>query len=65
MLNEHAKRFPNGLLVPERELLVVEVLRRLDRNAEADQRVRRFEARYPGSLHLRRLERTGSATKDR
>jgi hypothetical protein len=65
VLNEHAERFPNGLLVPERELLVIEVLRRLDRNAEADQRVRRFEARYPGSLHLRRLERAGSTADDR
>ena len=57
LLNEHAKRYPNGMLVPERELLVIEVLRKLGRNVEADQRQREFEARYPRSLHLRRLER--------
>lgn len=57
LLDEHAKSFPNGMLVPERELLTIEMLRKLGRNAEAEGRVRQFEARYPGSLHMRRLER--------
>jgi hypothetical protein len=57
LLDEHARRFPSGLLVPEREVLAIEVLRRLGRDAEAERRLRRFEARYPGSIHLRRLER--------
>jgi hypothetical protein len=55
LLEEHAQRFPNGTLVPEREVLAIEVLRRLDRNAEAERRLRAFEARYPESIHLRRL----------
>ena len=56
LLDEHARRFPSGLLVPERELLAIEVLRRVGRSAEAERRLRRFEARYPESIHLRRLE---------
>jgi hypothetical protein len=57
LLDQHAQRFPNGLLVPERELLAIEVLRRLGRDAEAERRAQRFETRYPQSLHRRRLER--------
>ena len=64
LLNEHAKRFPNGMLAPERELLVIEVLRRLGRDAEAATRLRRFETKYPRSLHLRRLERDAASLKD-
>jgi hypothetical protein len=54
-LDEHAQRFPSGTLVPEREVLAIEVLRRLGRSAEAARRLRAFEDRYPGSIHLRRL----------
>lgn len=61
LLDEHAARFPSGLLVPEREVLAIEVLRGLGRNAEAEQRLQRFKARYPKSMHLRRLEQSGSS----
>ena len=63
VLNDHARRFPSGLLVPERELLVIEVLRRLNRDAEADRRAQSFEARYPHSIHRKRLERAGSGAE--
>ena len=59
LLDQHARRFPKGLLVPERELLAIEVLRRLERSAEAERRLRRFQARYPESMHRRRLEERG------
>jgi hypothetical protein len=55
LLHEHAQRFPSGTLAPEREVLFIEVLRRLGRDAEAARRLQAFEARYPGSIHLRRL----------
>jgi hypothetical protein len=60
LLDEHAARFPSGQLAPEREVLRIEALRRLGRTAEANERLRQFEARYPDSIHLRRLQRQGS-----
>jgi hypothetical protein len=56
LLEEHEKHYPNGRLVPEREVLAIEALRSLGRKAEADARLRRFEARYPDSFHLQRLQ---------
>ncbi|MDD9967188.1 MAG: hypothetical protein OXR73_13225 [Myxococcales bacterium] len=56
LLREHSTRFSNGILVPERELLAIEVLRRLGRTREAQRRMRRFETRYPQSIHRQRLE---------
>jgi hypothetical protein len=56
LLDQHAARFPEGLLAPEREVLRIEALRRLGRTAEAEQRLRAFQARYPDSIHLRRLQ---------
>jgi hypothetical protein len=56
LVGEHEKRYPNGRLVPEREVLAIEALRSLGRKAEADARLRRFEARYPDSFHLQRLQ---------
>lgn len=64
LLDEHAKRFPNGLLIPEREVLAIEVLRSLGRSAEAEQRLQRFQKRYPQSIHLRRLEQGRAAERD-
>jgi hypothetical protein len=55
LLEEHARRYPKGVLVPEREVLAIEALRALGRTSEADARLARFEARYPDSLHLERL----------
>lgn len=65
LLNEHAARFPRGMLAPEREVLVIEALRSVGRTSEATERLQQFRARYPKSLHLRRLETgTGGATKN-
>jgi hypothetical protein len=50
---EHARRFPDGALAPEREVLAIEALRALGRNGQADERLRRFRASYPDSLHTR------------
>lgn len=64
LLDEHAKWFPSGTLVPEREVLRIEVLRRLGRDAEAERRLKQFEARYPQSIHLRRLERASGTSAE-
>lgn len=52
---EHQGYYPKGRLVPEREVLAIEALRNLGRKQEADERLKRFEARYPKSIHLQRL----------
>jgi outer membrane biosynthesis protein TonB len=54
-VSEHQTQYQNGRLVPEREVLAIEALRNLGRKAEADERLQKFEARYPSSIHLQRL----------
>lgn len=56
LLTQHAARYPEGQLVPEREVLAIEALRKLGRTQEADARLQRFQAKYPNSLHLQRLQ---------
>jgi hypothetical protein len=62
ILAEHAARFPSGLLGPEREVLRIEVLRKLGRTTEATQRLHQFESKYPESIHLRRLQGDASSS---
>jgi hypothetical protein len=57
LLSRHARWFPAGVLVQERELIAIESLVRLGRDAEANARAQRFAARFPGSAHLQRLKR--------
>lgn len=54
--NEHAKRYPNGLLTQEREVIAVEALVKTGRTAEAKSRAEKFKARFPGSSHARRID---------
>lgn len=53
---DHAKRFPSGMLVQEREVIAVEALVKTGRRDEARARADRFKTRFPGSSHTRRLE---------
>lgn len=55
LVEQHAARFPNGVLAPEREVLAIELMRALGQSAEAEQRLQAFRVRYPNSMHLRRL----------
>jgi hypothetical protein len=55
LASEHQAQYANGRLTPEREVLAIEALRNLGRKAEADERLHKFEARYPESIHLKRL----------
>jgi hypothetical protein len=55
LASEHQTQYANGRLTPEREVLAIEALRNLGRKQEADQRLHKFEARYPSSIHLERL----------
>jgi hypothetical protein len=56
LTQQHARRFPMGTLVPEREVLAIEALNELGRVSEARSRFDAFRARYPQSPHLARLE---------
>jgi len=53
--NEHAARFPRGVLVQEREVLAIQALRKLGRAAEADRRAEAFAKAFPGSAFQRKL----------
>jgi hypothetical protein len=55
LAQEHQRRFPTGALSVEREVIVLEALARTGQTSEALQRARAFEARYPKSIHLRRV----------
>ncbi|HET9954785.1 MAG TPA: hypothetical protein VFQ61_09785 [Polyangiaceae bacterium] len=52
----HEVRFASGLLRQEREVIAIEALRRLGRQAEASARAERFSKTYPGSAHRRGVE---------
>jgi len=56
LTREHARRFPAGTLVPEREVLAIDALAQLGRLSEARARFSGFRARFPQSPHLARLE---------
>lgn len=53
---EHARRFPRGMLGQEREVIAIEALAKLGRTDEARARADRFRARFPGSSHARRID---------
>ena len=59
---EHARRFPNGLLAQEREVIAIEALRKLGKQDEASQRATKFQKAYPGSAHQRSVS-SGAAEK--
>jgi hypothetical protein len=56
LANQHRARFPNGVLSQEREVIAIEALRRLHRNAEAEQRAAGFSKAFPGSAHQRMVD---------
>ena len=67
LTEEHARRFPRGMLGQEREAIAVEALFQLGREGQARERARSFFATYPSSPHRSRVERalarsSGAAT---
>jgi hypothetical protein len=56
LTDEAGRRFPDGALAPEREVLAIEALARLGRLPGARARFAAFAARYPQSPHLARLQ---------
>ena len=58
---EHRRRFAEGALAEEREVIAIEALRRLGREQLARERAALFEARYPNSVHRSRVSATPAA----
>lgn len=56
LCNDHAKRFPDGVVTQECEVIAVEALVKTGRKDEARRRADRFKARFPGSASIRRLD---------
>lgn len=54
--DDHARRFPSGLLDEEREVIAIDALTRLGRTDDALARARRFREAHPSSSHLGRIE---------
>ena len=55
LLEEHRRRFPDGVHVQERERFAIEALLHLDRGDEARARAAAFAERWPRSPHRRRI----------
>ena len=56
LTDEHAQRFPSGMLGQEREAIAIEALVKLGRAAQAKARARSFFAAHPGSPYGSRIE---------
>lgn len=56
LLEEHKRRFPAGMLSPEREVIAIDLLRSLSRSQEAECRARDFRRNYPASIYLSRVK---------
>lgn len=56
LTDEHARRYPTGTLVPEREVLAIEALARLGRSSEARRRLDALRERFPNAANVSRLD---------
>jgi hypothetical protein len=64
-LDEHAKRFPHGILAEEREALAIQALARSGRSREAEERAARFQKAFPTSLMMPAVKDALGAARDR
>ena len=51
----HRRRWPRGVLSPEREVIAIEALALLGRTQEAERRAQNFSATDPASIHAPRI----------
>lgn len=51
LTREHQRRFPQGALAQEREVIAIHALEGLNRQRDAQRRAQGFEASFPGSPH--------------
>ena len=57
LTEERRRRFPDGALDQEAEVVAIDALLRLGRRPEATARAQSFESTHPASLHTRRIHR--------
>ena len=57
LTEERRRRFPQGALDQEAEVVAIDALLRLGRRADATVRARTFEGAHAGSVHARRIKR--------
>jgi hypothetical protein len=55
LIQEHKRRFPNGALSQEREVIAIDALQQLGEHEQVKKRARDFEKRYPDSAHRRKV----------
>jgi hypothetical protein len=60
-LHEHARRFPQGELAEEREVLLVRALRAAGQNDAAEKQAKDFKQKFPSSLQSGTLDASPSA----
>jgi hypothetical protein len=65
LTREHRRRFPEGVLAQEREVIAIEALKRLGKQRAASDKAAAFEDRFPGSVHRERLEQTEPPLRER
>ncbi len=56
LTEEHAQRFPSGMLAQEREAIAIEALAKLGREAQAQSRAHTFLKAHPGSPYRPRID---------
>ena len=56
LTSDHERKFANGALVQEREVIAIDALLRLGRRTEAQARAERFHRQFPASVHGRRVD---------
>ena len=56
LADEHARKYPRGMLAQEREVIAIEALAKLGRTKDLTARANAFKARFPGSSHVRRVD---------
>jgi hypothetical protein len=56
LADEDVRRFPDGLLRQEAEVIAIDALAHLGRRDQAVARAKKFRAAYPASTHLRRID---------
>ncbi len=59
LTNQHAKKFPHGVLGQEREIVAIEALENLGRSPEAASRAARFRTHFPASPYVQTLKNRG------
>lgn len=63
LADRHARKFPDGVLAEERELIAIRALVALERTSDAQRRARAFEQTHPASPHLAAVHRALESTR--